>query len=173
MTGGAATVVERARWDAPPPLARPSDRCERWPVDRETVAPLAKAAAGLGIAFELAAVVTVERSLLGEDLDFLGLGDRLSVLDVAANAAVVTTELSEPLAAYLCALDRSTNARSRPTFDALVLPMRISERIGSATPGLRLDVALLPSAIAWERAAVVAGRTMSEWALLSLAGRSD
>ena len=53
----------------------------------------------------------------------------------------------------------------------LVLPMRLTERLGSRAPASLLDVALLHSAVAWERAAVLAGHTMTEWALLSLVGR--
>ncbi len=171
VAGGVASLDARPGWDAPPPVARPADRCEPWPLDDRAAAPLARAAADLGIAFELAAVVTVERSLLRDELRALGLGDAPPALDTAARAATVTGELSEPLSAYLCALDRSMQGRAHPR-NVLVLPMRLTERMGSVAPALRLDVALFPSAIAWERAAVVAGLTMTEWALLLLAGRA-
>lgn len=171
VAGGVASLAERAGWDGPPPVARPADRCERWPLDDRAAAPLAGAAADLGIAFELAAVVTVERSLLRDELRALRLGHASPELDTAARAAAVTGELSESLSAYLGSLDRSMQTRPHPR-SALVLPMRLTERIGTVAPASRLDVALLPSAIAWERAAVVAGRTMTEWALLLLAERA-
>ncbi len=175
VTGDAGSHPEptaRPGWGGPPPVARPGDRCEPWPLDDRAAAPLARTAADLGVAFELAAVVTVERSLLAEDLETVGLSDATATLDVAARAATVTGELSEPATAYLLALDRSMSARPRPR-NILVLPMRLTERVGLVAPESRLDAALLPSAIAWERAAVVAGRTMTEWAaLLLLAGRA-
>ena len=171
LAGGAASLDTRLGWDGPPPVARPADRCEPWPIDGGLTPPFARAAADLGIAFELAAVVTVERSLLGEELECLGLEDARGTLDCNARVAAVTGELSEPLSAYLGALDRSLDARAHPR-SRLVLPMRLTERIGPAGPASRLDVALLPSAIAWERAAVLAGRTMTEWALLVLAERA-
>lgn len=158
----------RPGWDAPPPVARPADRCEAWPLDATSSAPLVRAAAELGITFDLAAVVTVERSLLRDDIHALGFSSSTALLDSSARTARVARELSEPLSEYLGALDRSSRARRHPR-NTLVLPMRLTERLGNVAPASRLDAELLPSAIAWERAAVVAGRTMTEWALLLLA----
>ena len=168
VAGRGSCVHERAGWDAPPPLARPADRCEPWPLDEPAARSLARAAAELGIAFELAAVITVERSLLEDDIRTLHLDDPAATLEAKARAAVVTGELSEPLSAYLGSLDRSARGRAYPS-NVLVLPMRLSERIGSCGPAFHLEASLLPSAIAWERASVLAGRTMTEWALLTLA----
>jgi len=168
LLGGAEDVLQGSSWDAPPPLARPADRCEPWPVDPTAVAPLAGAARRRGIACELAAVVTVERALIGQDLDALGLTDRMPFLDAAAASAAVTRELSEPASAYLAALDRGGQARGC-TDGMLALPMRLRERIASRSPATLLEAELLECAIAWERAALLVGRTMSEWALLALA----
>jgi hypothetical protein len=90
------------------------------------------------------------------------------LLDAAAASAAVTLELSEPASAYLGALDRGESAHAYTT-GMLALPMRLRERIGSRSPTTLLTAELLDYAIAWERAALVAGRTMSEWALLALA----
>ena len=158
-------------WYGPPPVSRPADRCEPWPIDDQAAAPLAAAAADLGVAFELAAVITVERSLLGEELLSLGFVDPPPLLDAAARIAAVTRQLSEPVSAYLGALSRSTGPRRHPR-GFLVLPMRLTERLLSSDPASRLDPILLPSAVAWERAAVLSGRSMTEWAMAVLVGRS-
>jgi hypothetical protein len=168
LRGGAEDVLQARGWDAPPPLARPADRCDPWPVDPAAVEPLAGAARRRGIAFELAAVVTVERALIGQDLDVLGLADRTPFLDADAASAAVTRELSEPASAYLAALDRSGQVHVC-TGGIVALPTRLRERIASHSPAMLLEAELLEYAIAWERAALLAGRTMSEWALLALA----
>jgi hypothetical protein len=176
VVGGLAGVVDEvaapSTWDAPLPTARPADRCEPWPISSDDATPLLRAAGVFGVAFELAAVVTVERSLLRDDLHGFGLGEIESELDIAARAATVTCELSDPLSAYLRALDRGPRVRKRPRH-LTALPMRLTERLGSQTcVGPHLDPTLLPSAIVWERAAVLAGHTMTEWAMRAVASRS-
>jgi hypothetical protein len=176
VVGGAAAFAEEvsssSTWDAPLPTARPADRCEPWPISNDDATPLLRAAGVFGVAFELAAIVTVERSLLRDDLQALEVDGFESELDTAARAATVTCELSAPLSAYLQALDRGPKARKRPRH-VIALPMRLTERLGSQScVGVHLDPALLPSAIAWERAAVLAGHTMSEWAMRAVARRS-
>jgi len=161
-------------WDAPPPTARPADRCEPWPLDQHaTVASLARAAANLGVAFSLAAALTVERSLLTDDLAELDCADIAARLDVTAAQATVSIELSEPLSAYLRALSGHDAAPAQPLPRSVPLPMRLTERIGPRGPGHLLDGSLLTSALAWERAALLSGRTMSEWAALKAFGLRD
>lgn len=162
-----ATPVERTGFDAPPPSARPSERLEAWPLDEDPFARgLAEAAVRRGVSFQLAAALVVERSLLQEDLAKQGLSRMLERLDEEAVRASVEIELSEPLSAYLRALSSRERQPTRAQPRLVALPMRLIERIGGAGPGQRLDAALLESAFLWERAAVLAGRTMSEWATL-------
>jgi hypothetical protein len=160
-------AVERARFDAPPPSARPSERLEPWTLSEDRRArALGVAAAKLDVPFQLAAAVVVERSLLRDDFAALGLNHMLDRLDEEAAQAIVAIELSEALSAYLRALAGCARQPSRAHAHLAALPMRLIERIGSVGPVPHLDETLLESALLWERAAVRAGRTMSEWATL-------
>lgn len=168
LPGGAEDLLERTGWDAPAPLARPAERCEPWSLDRTRATAFLRAAREGAIALELAAVVTVERCLLEEDLDALGRSHRTGALDAAAAGAAVSCELSEHASAYLATLN-GNGARASQAPEMLALPMRLRERIGSRAVTELLDPRLLASGISWERAAVLSGRTMSEWALMTLA----
>jgi hypothetical protein len=129
---------------------------------------LALAATEERVDFSLAAVVVVERMLIEEDLRLAGHGPALTILDGAASATRVMVELSEPTSAYLRALEGGSAAASRVR-DSVRLPMRLTERVGARTLERLLDARMLRSALAWERAAVLSGRTMSEWAALAIA----
>lgn len=154
-------------FEAPAPTARPSERCEPWPVDDQgCLRSLAAAAVELGVSVELASVVVVERSLLADDLSARGFDEISARLDAEAARASVTIELSESLSAYLCALSSHDRGTSRSLPRLIALPMRLTERIGADGGAARLDAMLLASALSWERAAVLEGRTMSEWATL-------
>jgi hypothetical protein len=154
-------------FDAPAPKARPSDRCEPWPTDDDDrLTSLAGAAAELGVSLDLAVIVVVERSLVADDLVDRARDEIVERLDAEAAKAFVAIELSEPLSAYLCALTSYDRAAARLLPRLIALPMRLTERIGAQGPTARLDAALLKSALSWERAAVLQGRTMSEWATL-------
>jgi len=168
LPGGVEDPLNGAGWDAPAPLARPADRCEPWPLDPRRATGFLQGARAAGLAVELAAVIAVERLLLEEDLHQLGLGKASTVLDALAGQARVRRELSEPASAYLASLECDRRASSR-TPAMLALPARLRERIGAREAAELLDARMLASAIAWERAAVLSGRTMSEWALFTLA----
>ena len=156
-------------FDAPAPTARPSERCEPWPVeDEHRLGSLAAAADELGVSLELAVVVVVERSLLANDLAARRIDGIAARLDAEAAHASVTIELSEPLSAYLSALLSHDRGVSRSLPRLITLPMRLTERIGAEGPAARLDATLLQSALHWERAALLEGRTMSEWATLKI-----
>lgn len=161
--GVGAERFERG-FEAPTPTARPADRCEPWPVEDEPqLRALAAAAAG-GISLELAAVLLVERALLASELAAHGVDELADRLDAEAARATVAVELSEPLSAYLFALSGRGRGAAGSLPRVLALPMRLTERILSRQGRPQLDAALLSSALAWERAAVLEGRTMSEWA---------
>jgi len=158
-----------AGFDAPAPTARPSERCEPWPVDDQgRLRSLAAAAAERGVSLELAAIVVVERSLLADDLAARGHEEMAVRLDAEAARASVTIELSEQLSAYLCALSGHNRDGSRSLPRLIALPMRLTERLGTEGGAARLEAPLLESALRWERAAVLEGRTMSEWATLKV-----
>lgn len=157
-------------FEAPPPTARPADRCEPWSVEDESdLRALAAAAARSGVLFGLAAVLVVERRLLAVELATQGLDAELARrLDAEAARVKVTFELSASLSAYLAALSGHGREAAGSVTRPLALPMRLTERILARQLRPQFDAALLPSALIWERAAVLEGRTMSEWAALKV-----
>jgi len=166
LLAGEAPESSDAGWDAPLPTARPADRCEPWTlVSSEGAAALAAAAAEERIDFLLATVLVVERSLVEEDLRYGGLGTTLPILDRTASKARVRIALSEPMSVYLRTLEGAATAASSMR-ESVRIPMRLTERVAERTLERLLDARMLRSALAWERAAVLSGRTMSEWALL-------
>jgi hypothetical protein len=156
---------DRARFDGPPPRARPGDRLEPWPASVTARAPLAEAATREGINPDLAAILIVERTLLDEDFTRRGLDGLVPALDTRARSTVVEVVLSEAQRAYLRAICKQRIVQLQDgTRHLLAIPMRLTERITADTLDEHLRCELLPSAILWERAAVATGRTMSEWA---------
>jgi hypothetical protein len=151
-------------WDGPLPTARPADRCERWSVDGAARQALAEGSAARGVDFSLAGALVLERSLIAGDLARIGHADAAAALDAAAVSARVRFALSEPACVYLRALSaRSQGARGG--HGHICVPMRLTERVSAHGVELLLNVELLDSALLWERAAVLCGRTMGEWAI--------
>lgn len=158
-------------WEGPPPFARPGDRCEPWSLPRELAIALRDAAQAARVEPSLAGSVIVQRSLA-----LLDLADHspsaAGRLDEAAQVAGPRVCLTEPSRAYLRALQGGSATHGRLACAPVQLPMRLSERIlvhglDQLLSGLRLE-----SALAWERAALYAGRTIGEWALLGAAVRN-
>ncbi len=85
-----------------------------------------------------------------------------------AQNAQVSMELSPASADYLRALS-SRAAEPPEPLSTLRLPMRLSDRVLRFGLTDLLRVELLGSAIHWERASLLAGQTMSEWALSAAA----
>ena len=119
---------------------------------------------------QLAAGGVQEIVLVAQDLAAYGRDELTGLLDAAAGRARVAIELSEPLSAYFAALSPRRQGEEGSLPQVLALPMRLTERIGVRGGCLRLEAALLASALAWERAAVLEGRTMSEWAFVMALG---
>jgi hypothetical protein len=149
--------------------ARPADRTETWTPRAASGKELARAAARVGLDPNLAAVLVVERALIEAEHGERHEGIDLPRLDSLAAAAQVNFELSGASADYLRALGRPAETPSPPLV-AIRLPMRLGERVlrFGVDPLLRPEV--LSSALGWERASVLAGLTMTEWALLELGG---
>lgn len=160
--------LEGPTFDAPPPRARPSERFEPWPLAEDTARHLAEAAARHGLPPETAGPLLIERALLEEDFAACRLSPTTARLDELAAGAQVAIELSEAHSAYLRVLSHGIAKRSLAHPRLLPVPIRLIERMGEQGPAGRLDPAALGSAIQWERAAVLGGRTMSEWAALAM-----
>jgi hypothetical protein len=119
---------------------------------------------------ELVGRLLVEADLLRRDQDRRSFP--LDHLDQAAAEARVTRRLSAAESAYLKALRGSHEAGKA---GALIVPVRLLGRVGEVD----LATAMLGDplrAASWERAALLQGRTMSEWGLsveLERAARSS
>lgn len=156
-------VVSRA-------AVRAGDRHEPWTLAvGDALRALAEAAAAAGVEFELAVRLCVETALVRDDLRPAGID--LAQLDALAAAAVVATRVDAAGCAYLRRLTRREQASARPRAlgDAVIvgLPARLSARLLAADLDDLLANADVESALAWEIAAVLDGRTISEWAPLA------
>jgi hypothetical protein len=145
--------------------ARPGDRCEPWALnDALLLAGLHTVAVSARIDSSLAATLVVERSLLEIELGNLAPPQTTTRLDARAADAQVEMELTTASADYLRALTCSSTVTSASLDGALKLPMRLSDRILRFGLSQVIQTDLLGSAISWERASVLSGQTMSEWA---------
>jgi hypothetical protein len=143
---------------------------EPWLVPDETVRPLAEAAARQRLRTETSVPLLVERALLLEDFAARGLSARAARLDDVASTAEVEIELSEPQSAYMRVLSIGNAGRVGGHPRILPVPMRLIERLGERGLADRLDPSPLRAAVVWECAAVLSGRTMSEWAAFAMLG---
>jgi len=148
--------------------ARPADRCEPWPTEPEALTEIRKAAQTARIDSNLATVLIVERSLLDREIDALSARCTAGQMNRHAGSAQVSIELSPASADYLRALSSRVVGPSS-LHSTLRLPMRLSDRVLRFGLVELLRVELLNSAIRWERASLLAGQTMSEWALSAIA----
>lgn len=170
---------------------RAGDRHEPWvlPVTGGIAALVARTRA-VGVDVELAVRLTVECALVCGDLCTAGADP--AALDAAAATERVTGELDAASAAYLRRLtgrrgEAVTGRRPAgvaPSGEAVAaprraqpaplgevvtvgLPLRLSSRLLAADFDALVSAVSLDRALAWETAAVLAGRTMSEWAPLT------
>lgn len=147
---------------------RPGERLERWrlPV-AGSFAAVARAAAVANLPFNVAAALVIERRLVIEELaDFSAEPARR--LDWVAAHDPVPVPRSAPWRSYLRVLagSETDSCPVRPSVPPCVgLPIRLTERLAPrwpmAEPFTGLD---LESSLAWERQAVGAGLTLTEWA---------
>ncbi len=149
-------------WEGPLPHARPGERCEPWPLPPRLAKPLHDAASAARVERSLAASVLVQRRLALLDLP----GHAAERLDAAARRAGPSVCLTEPSRAYLRALMGAGEKAISVSGAPVMLPMRLSERVLAHGIATLLDPPRLRAALAWERAALCAGRTIGEWALL-------
>lgn len=117
--------------------------------------------------------VAFECELVRQDIVRLGREDEFSALVVAAEDARIATPIAPAYARYLRALtsnrdDTRDNDRLEEPVD---LPLRLFPRVLEITPEVALREERLHQAVSLERAAVCAGRTMSEYAFFALARR--
>jgi hypothetical protein len=157
---------------AEPRIRRPGERRE--PLDVEVPAAFAAAAATLGISLAAAVEIAFECELVKEDIAQLGRGDEFHALVLTAAGARVAVPTAPTYARYLRALagNRANTVDEADRLEEPVdLPLRLFPRVLEITPDAALREDRLRQGVALERAAVCAGRTMSEYAFFALARR--
>jgi len=153
---------------------RPSDRRQTISLDRTpAITTFAAAAADMGLSIEQASAIVAEHHLVLADAVTLGLrrDQAQAALCAATDHARATLPLTPASAAYL----RELGARSIPWAGEIgemsgrvAFPTRLIERMPPDTVVTILNPDAVAEALAWERAAVLSGRTMSEWAMFVL-----
>jgi hypothetical protein len=178
IDGGASAPTASAMVAAPRPLPqvmrRPGEHRELHSFPN--CAPLAAirtAARRRGIETENAVTVTIERLHIARELRDAGAADLVNLLDQRSLETRTQGELWSAHGSYLQHLLglRPCASSGHPLDSPRVsLPVRLIDRLSG------LDIELLDepdvelaSAIAWEVAALVAGRTMTEWSFRTLA----
>lgn len=130
------------------------------------------AAAVHGLDIEQAARLAVERELVLADGDELGISRERTrnVLGRAAADARPSRPLSSHQAAYVRALSVVRPRRGRgEVVDPVELPCHLLTRCGGRVRITAFDASVVGEMVAWERAAALEGRTMTEWALKRMA----
>jgi hypothetical protein len=149
-------------------VGRPGDVRDPWTLAGSThLEAVAEEARLAGIDLPTAVGLVVECVLTEIDLGRLGLARALAPIDEHAAAVHLDGGVAPADALYLRSLGSSTPAvggGKRP--GVVALPARFATRLLRAGgPDAVIAPCRLERAIAWELAAVAAGRTMSEWAL--------
>jgi hypothetical protein len=142
-------------------VRRPGELHERLVLDAETLLRAETASRRAALPLGLTVVLLVEAALVRADVAMIASTELESALDRAAASPRVRRALSAAEADYLRALRGSGFARTMPT-----LPMRVFGRAATIdiASALRDDAA---RAARWEAAALLEGRTMLEWALMT------
>jgi hypothetical protein len=148
---------------------RAGDRHDPWTLPvTAALRELGRAAGACGVDVELAVRLAVECALVCDDL--LLAGTDPAQLDLAAGAERVAGEIDASAAPYLRRLThgrRDIPARALDEVVTVGLPVRLSGRLLRADLDALLAGVPLERALAWETAAVLRSRTMSEWAPLT------
>jgi hypothetical protein len=150
---------------------RPGDRRQTVRLGSDpTVDEFVRAAADAGLGVDQAVAIVAEHHLVLTDADALDLPrtQTRSQLSTAARSAHTKLPLSPAAAAYLRELGTRSISRVPSGAVMVAFPARLIERMPPCVVATTLDPAAITEALAWERAAVLAGRTMSEWALFVL-----
>lgn len=154
-----------------PPVTRPADRCEPWPLeDTARVRAFVSSCADSGVRFDVAGRLVIERGLAVASLiEASGLAEPEVVARVshAARETTIRTPLSPALAAYLRTL-RPRQQELAAATTRLVIPVRLRDLLEPQDVPEFLDATKIAEALVWEQAAATCGLTMIEWAALAL-----
>ena len=162
--GVAAQPVQRRRTAA----GRPWDELAPWwAPEHVDTRRLASVSSELGISFDIAVTVTIERSLAVRELTPLR-DDLVDEIDGRARSARTRQALGGAAAVYLRQL-AGTQTRQMTTsvpVGPLSIPARLTARLVQmdAQETIEFLQGDLTLALAWERAAILESRTIGEWA---------
>lgn len=147
------------------PLRRPGELHEAVPVPPGSAQAVERSALRAGVPSGTAVRLLIEVALVLADLAAIGHDGAESRLDEAAAGAAVCRRLSAAEADYVRGLRRGLLTGST----LATVPVRLIGRVAAMhiEPALRGD---LERAVAWEVAAALSGRTMLEWALMTVSG---
>jgi hypothetical protein len=144
-------------------LRRPGELHEAVLVPPGALRAVERSALAAGVPTGTAARLLIEAALVRADLAVAGRTAGEGRLDEAAAAAVVCRRLSAAEADYVRSL--RYGGMSGPT--VATVPLRLIGRVAEIDVELAL-AGDLRRAVAWEAAAVLSGRTMLEWALMTV-----
>lgn len=120
-----------------------------------------------GVAPERAYALLIERRLLLDDLRAGG-PEIAAVLDDAARDVRAELALDGPSSTYLRSFSRPANVpRTVATTLLIPVPLRYYARASALVPEAIVESGSVAQAVAWERASVARGRTMTEWGLVT------
>jgi hypothetical protein len=142
---------------------RPGELHEAVPVTAPEAAALGREATRTGVHRDVLASVTLELAMISEDLG--GIADDLT----APMLRMSDRALSAAEAEYVRALTISRRPRrsaGAAAFATVSVPVRLTSRLRLGTLSCALNAELVDAALAWETAAAIEGRSLSECVLL-------
>lgn len=144
---------------------RPGELHESLTLSDRTARDLAIRAAGAGVSVDVACSLVLEAGLLLERRPDLG--------DLPADTDPPVIALPEASARYLRSLTvaRKPSHRTPSRQRNVAVPIRLLPRLAACDVERTIWAVDLELAISWEIAAVLAGQTMSEWAVERLLSR--
>ena len=145
------------------PVRRPGELHEALVLDPELAQHLDQLAVAATMPRGTAGRLLIEAEIVRIELTSMGVDDAPPKLDDTAGRATVLRRLSAADADYVQRLRRPAAAANT----LLTVPVRLLGKIGELDLRRAMD-GDLGRAVQWEIAAVLAGRTMLEWALVSL-----
>jgi hypothetical protein len=110
----------------------------------------------------------LERRLLLDDLAEVGLRGTEAALDGVALSVTPELALDGASSAYLRSFIRPAVQTSVVATLLVPVPVRLYARARELAPATTIESGAVEQAIRWERASVLEGRTMAEWAFVSL-----
>lgn len=119
---------------------------------------------------ERAYPLVIERRLLLDDAAAAGfdISDVAAILNAAGRQATTEVALDGPSSSYLRSFARPAATVVATSKFLATVPVRLYARAVTVEAQAAIECGAVAEAIAWERASVAAGRTLAEWAFLTI-----